>query len=120
MNIQTLHTEPKKATASLIIGIIGAFFLFLWIDNGRLLNTGIGKLVYHSFFSTFGLNVAVILFDFSFIWTFFLSIWGVILGIKGLRSSKKLLAIFGLILCTLDLIFSLFCGYVAVTFFTFM
>jgi hypothetical protein len=120
MNIQTLHTEPKKATASLIIGIIGAFFLFLWIDNGRLLNTGIGKLVYHSFFSTFGLNVAVILFDFSFIWTFFLSICGVILGIKGLRSSKKFLAIFGLILCTLDLIFSLFCGYVAVTFFTFM
>jgi hypothetical protein len=105
--------QKGKAIASLAIGIIGAIFLFLWIDS-RFSETGIGKTIYHSFFSIFGLNTTVILLDFSFIWVFFLSIFGFVLGIKGLISSKKSLAVLGLILCGLDLIFSLFCSYWAV------
>jgi hypothetical protein len=114
MKNQTNKTNQKgKAIASLVIGIIGVIFLFLWIDS-RFLETGIGKTIYRAFFSIFDLNTTVILLDFSFIWVFFLSIFGVVLGIKSLISSKKSLAILGLILCGLDLIFSLFCSYWAV------
>ena len=120
MNFQILKANQKEATISLIIGTIGALFLFLWMDNGRFFNTGIGQFVYRSFFSIFGLNITVILFDFSFIWIFFLSIWGFVLGRKGLKSSKKILAVLGLIVCILDLIISLFCGYTALILSAFM
>ncbi len=115
MNNQTNKIDQKgKAIASLAIGIIGIISLFSLLSLllpknlqmwGELIVTVLEK---SPKFLRWILSVD---FMYDFIFIFFLSILGIFLGIKGLKSSKKIVAISGVILCTIDLIFSLFLGY---------
>jgi hypothetical protein len=109
----------KKAIASFIIGAVGIISLFLNVTSfgffpGELIWKRILDVADNSklpqWFSKF-IFLSFIYIHFLFIFVFFLSIVGIFLGIKGRKSSKKKIAILGIILCCIDLIFSLYIGY---------
>jgi signal transduction histidine kinase len=110
--------SEKKAIASLIIGIIGIISLTLNASLrgflGNFIVEGIDYLVFYKkipeWWGNF-LEICYICLHFLFVFIFFLSIFGIFLGIKGAKSSKKTIAILGIILCSIDLIFSLYIGY---------
>jgi hypothetical protein len=116
MNNQTNKTNQKgKAIASLVIGIIGVIFLFFsWT---RL--SSIGKAINRFSFFLYERNLKwlSIFIDcffsgcyspYSYLIASPLFALGIFLGVKSLKSSRKKIAILGIILCGIDLIVSLF------------
>jgi hypothetical protein len=119
MKTQINKTDQKgKAIASLVIGVIGIIGLFLNISArgflGNFIAEGIDHLIFYrkipKWFGNF-LEISYIYLHFIFVFVFFLSIFGIFLGIKGIKSSKRRIVILGIILCCIDLIFSLYIGY---------
>jgi hypothetical protein len=117
MNNQINKNSPKwKAICSLIIGIMGAFSLFLsWTGFS---GSFIGKTITHLFSFLYEKNLKwlyLILYCFSGYcspFSYFVAspvfAGGIFLGIKSLKSSYRKVAILGVILCTIDLILALF------------
>jgi hypothetical protein len=121
--------QKWKAIISLIIGFFGIFPL-IWWWNTVFVETPMGKMFYVflnkkvqilSLF--FGRNIAeqISLFimcylgfcsTYSYLFLSLFLIFGILLGIKSLKSSYRKIAILGIILCTIDLMGSLFTTYV--------
>jgi hypothetical protein len=121
MKNQTNKTNQKgKAIASLVIGITGAFSLFLsW---NEFLDTFIGRAIRGFSFLSYKRNFKWLsLFincfygacsSYSYLIASIFFALGIFLGVKSLKSSQRKIAILGIILCTIDLIGSLFTTYV--------
>lgn len=121
--MSNLTNLEKKAFTSFVIGIVGvmlcvissSWFPFIGdIVFLRKINLALEFIITFLYSTQIFRWLAIILFRslfFGFILAFFLSILGLYLGGKSLKSSKRIFAIFGIILCTISLIFSLLLGY---------
>jgi hypothetical protein len=114
------NLSNKKLFISLGIGIIGVIFLIIsflyWYGGpteaypyppGML---GFFKKVYHSLMklSTFTYILLSLVGQFGFLISFFLSPVGIFLAVKSLNSPQRKLAIFAIVLNSINLIFALF------------
>ena len=82
-NIQKISDQKGLATASLVLGIVGIVAMFM--------NISIGNSSVHIIGSLGVISIPVLII-------------GLILGIFGVKSSKKTFAIVGIILCAVGLI----------------
>jgi hypothetical protein len=114
------NLSNKKLFISLGIGIVGVIFLIIsflyWYGgpteaypypSGML---GFFKKVYHSLMklSTFTYILLSLVGQFGFLIPFFLSPVGIFLAVKSLNSPQRKLAIFSIVLNSINLIFALF------------
>ncbi len=109
MNNQTNKIDQKdKAITSFTIGIIG---IILSLLSPYTWPGFFEKIIMPGALPIFLAWILLFLWRYGFILIFFLSLFGIFLGIKVMKSSKKMIAILGLVLCVIELIFSLFSGY---------
>lgn len=112
INQQSKPNSKKKALLSLILGIISILLASLWpISETIIEKSFLWQLT--DFLRTFLplylsqlLNLG--LFLMIFIVPVILGITGFILGIKGLKSTKKIIAMVGIILCVIGLLLWLY------------
>jgi hypothetical protein len=119
MNNQINKIGWIKATSSLLIGAIGILSLFLsW---NVILETFVGKILRNFLSLFYEKNFRGLIFIDCFLGFCSTSSYlivspvfalGIFLGVKSLKSSQRKIAILGIILCTIDLIGSLFTTYV--------
>ena len=113
-SIQQPKADQKgKVIISLIIGILGAISLILWW-SGYYFTEPISFFLYER--NLKWLSFLIICFaggcsPYTYVYLLPFFALGIFFGIKGLKSSKRKLAIAGIILCTIDLIVSLFTTY---------
>ncbi|MFC1629634.1 hypothetical protein ACFL11_00170 [Patescibacteria group bacterium] len=91
---QSLKQNPEgKAIISLVLGVVSMIVGWIWILPSSLLQILVG--------TSGTLSV-------YFVISFLIPFSGVILGMIGLKSTKKSLAIIGIVLCAIGLLSTLF------------
>jgi len=97
----------KKALLSLIFGLLSLFpeLLFIcWLSAGKSLTGPIGETIEEKF-ALFSLAGALFIASYALPLLLLFSIMGIILGKIGLKSTKRRLAVWGIALSTISLIF---------------